>query len=804
MNKLWLFLFAPLLSAQSMSTQELLMGIQKLGVAGSVMYVAAHPDDENTRLLGWLANEMKLETAYLSLTRGDGGQNLIGPELGKDLGQLRSKELEEARKIDGAHQFFTRAIDFGFSKSYIETFDIWNREAVLSDVLQVFKKCNPDVIFTRFSIQPGGTHGHHTASAMLALEAFNMLREETDLPPHTFKPERIFWNTSKWFFQNNPTAMPDTFITVKVAGYNPLLGKSYAELAAIARSLHRSQGFGTAPDFKEPNEYFYQIAGSPIQHNAIFHGLDFSWKRFTGNDSLDVFINQIYTRFNPTKPAESVPDLLELRKRFIQLNIPFYSERKIALCEKLIAGSLGVYMRAFSRKNKYMPGDTLFIDNVIDVASQIPLEIIDYTLELPNHSPIKSKNNFAIPLPAQLPFSQPYWLEKPLSNGLFSVQNPQWNFLPANPPVFRMFVHLKYAMDTFTLEIPVCFREINPAFGEKFSPVYTYPPLILKPEQEYLVFPNSTPKILQVAVEPLAQTTMEWKVVPEVPKGWKCRILNGETIPSGMNRVHMIQLEISPNQKSTGPDFLLLHLTNEMGDTLSRMLHTSNYPHTGPLVHFPLTEIRLAYKPMTLPTYPIAYISGASDEVSLAMEKLGMKIERISPETLMEKGYNGRVLIVGIRCLNIAAEPDKLKQAMLQFAANGGTLIMMYHTTAQLSNKEILPGLVLGRNRVTREEQVPLVLNLEHKVWHKPNPISPQDLRGWTQEWGLYAADSWSKDWTEYIELADPMEPPTRGLLLSRKWGRGALVYTGLSFFRQLALPHPGAYALWINIVAHQ
>src|SRR6201993_720243 len=321
---LFLFVSISLLHAhaqQEWNASEILQNIEKLNVCGSVLYIAAHPDDENTRLLAYLSKERKLRTGYLSCTRGDGGQNLIGKEQGEMLGLVRTQELLAARRIDGAEQFFTRANDFGFSKNPKETFSIWNKDSILADVVLAIRKFKPDVIICRFPTTGEGGHGHHTASAILALEAFDAAADPTKFPEQlaytqTWQAKRIFWNTFN--FGGTNTTAPDQ-LKIDVGVFNPLLGKSYGEIAADSRSMHKSQGFGSAKVRGESIEYFKQLKGDKA-NTDLFESINQTWARFTATASLQKTIDDGIKKYNPQLPEKIVADLVAIYKELKQLD----------------------------------------------------------------------------------------------------------------------------------------------------------------------------------------------------------------------------------------------------------------------------------------------------------------------------------------------------------------------------------------------------------------------------------------------------------------------------------------------------
>src|SRR6266446_5619383 len=315
----------PLLSPEQMNASEIQLALQKLNVLGRVLYIAAHPDDENTNLMALWANGSLYDSAYLSVTRGDGGQNLIGPELGERLGVIRTEELLDARRIDHAQQFFSRAIDFGFSKTADETMHIWDHDKILADIVWVVRNFRPDVMVTRFSPEDQKTHGHHTASAILAQEAFSAAADPNRFPEQLafvkpWHPTRLVWNTSPFFFSNRNLPFDPTGLSVlEAGGYNPLLGKAYTEIAAASLSMHKSQGVGSPPRRGARKEYFKLLEGQPMT-SSVFEGVDTSWSRLANSESVAAEIRQIISKFDPADSAASVPDLLKLRQAMSATN----------------------------------------------------------------------------------------------------------------------------------------------------------------------------------------------------------------------------------------------------------------------------------------------------------------------------------------------------------------------------------------------------------------------------------------------------------------------------------------------------
>src|SRR5437773_922832 len=377
----------PLLSPDQMDGGEIQLALEKLNVLGRVLYIAAHPDDENTNLMALWANGALYDSGYLSVTRGDGGQNLLGPELGERLGVIRTGELLDARRIDHGKQFFTRAIDFGFSKTADETLRIWDRDKILADIVWVIRNFRPDVLVTRFSPEDQLTHGHHTASAILAQEAFVAAGDPNRFPEQLafvkpWRPTRLVWNTSPFFFKNrNLPFDPTGLIVLEAGGYNPLLGKAYTEIAAASLSMHKSQGVGSPPRRGARKEYFKLLEGEPMT-SSLFEGIDTTWSRVANSESIATQIRQIISNFRPGDPAASVPELLKLRQAMSRIKDDSWIGEKKAELDAIIAACLGLHVEASTTNEAVTPGQTATIK--VEAINRCDIPVILKEVRLPN------------------------------------------------------------------------------------------------------------------------------------------------------------------------------------------------------------------------------------------------------------------------------------------------------------------------------------------------------------------------------------------------------------------------------------
>lgn len=469
---------------QQMSSGEILHNIKKLNVLGSVLYVAAHPDDENTRLIAHMAKERQYQTAYLAMTRGDGGQNLIGNEQGVELGLIRTQELLAARRIDGGQQFFTRAYDFGYSKRTDEALAIWDKEKVLADAVWVIRNFKPDVIITRFPEDSRAGHGHHSGSAVIAREAFvaaadpSRFAEQFKYGVGPWQAKRILWNTFS-FGSTNTTA--ENQMKIEVGQYIPLLGKSIGEIAAESRSQHRSQGFGSASSRGTSTEYFIPVLGDKAEKDPM-DGIDLSWSRVKGADAISKLVDVLVTSFDPQHPENAIPKLIAIKKELNSIGDAYWKKIKTQEVDQLILRCGGLHIEALSNKKLIKQGDTLQVNLTVNNRSGAEVKIQETSLGgivTREQVQLKKNNNwnqsFSLPISPSAKHTQPYWLVNEMSTGFFNVSDQTLIGDAENKSSFQVHVKLTVQGEPIDLLQPVQYRFVNPAIGEFFHPVYVVP-----------------------------------------------------------------------------------------------------------------------------------------------------------------------------------------------------------------------------------------------------------------------------------------------------------------------------------------
>jgi LmbE family N-acetylglucosaminyl deacetylase len=818
---------------------QIALGLRKLGVAGSVLYVAAHPDDENTALLAYLANGAQLRTGYLSITRGDGGQNLIGSEQGPALGLIRTQELLAARRIDGAEQFFTRALDFGFSKSPDETLRIWGKEAVLADTVAVIRKFRPDVIVTRFSPEPAETHGHHTASAILAVEAFHAAADPKFHPEQlvggvgVWQARRIFWNRSSFFIKPTDDVTGDAKLDVD--GYNPLLGESYGEMAADGRSMHKSQGFGVARTRTPIVEYFKLLASSdPKEVSAgkplagILAGVDVTLKRFAGAARLGALIDKAIAKFDPAAPYASVPALVAVDGALSEISDAGWRAEKQREVGDLVVACAGLFVDATAADHRAAPGTAVEITATAVDRSPVAVTLdevrfpfeatghaVAHKLETPKQegpriagaaagAPLELKQS--VKLPVELAPTTPYWLEALPDAGLYHAA-PAFIGLPERASPVEVTFVFTIGGRHFTVARPVSYKWTDPVMGERYRALEVTPAVSVRPETSVLMFPRGVVQTLTVrlvAGAPSATGVLR----PEAPAGWTVEPASAPFTLGAVGSEAALSFHVRATA-GAGTAPAPLHVVAELaGARLSRGVVRIEHPHIPIQTYLVPSDVQLIPVDLAIAGKRIGYIPGPGDEVPASLRQVGYEVTILSDEALAAGAPAlGRfdAIVVGVRAFNTNERLRAAHAALMAYVGNGGTLVVQYNTNNRLAALTVPLGpwpFDIGQKRVTDETAAVTFAAAGHPALTTPNAISPKDFEGWVQERGLYFAEKWDSHYETPLSMHDPGEPPQSGSLLWARSGKGTFVYTGLAFFRQLPAGVPGAYRLFANLLA--
>jgi LmbE family N-acetylglucosaminyl deacetylase len=801
-----LLLFPQFLIAQMqpLHTGEIVAGLQKLGVQGSVLYIAAHPDDENTRLLAYFAKELKVRTGYLSLTRGDGGQNLIGNEQAELLGLIRTQELLAARRTDGAEQFFTRANDFGFSKTSDESFKLWGKEQILADAVWVIRKFRPNVIITRFPEDARAGHGHHAGSAIIAREAFVAAADPKRFPEQLkfvkpWQAKRILWNTFN--FGGNNTTAPDQ-LKVDVGLYNPLLGRSYGEIAAMSRTNHKSQGFGSALQRGESFEFFVNVAGDPAK-TSLFDGIDLA----LDNKEIKELLTEAQKNFNPNAPWLTIPQLLKLKVATKQLTFNHQ------LLDELIMACAGVWVEAISAENSYAVGDTIpvkiqFIKRSPDFvgtngAEQSTVNADGKVFPVVANQPL----NIDVRIPAKI-ITQPYWLTSEHPIGQYKVGSQEEVGFPENPEQLSYKLSIKIMGSTINLVLPIQYKFTDPAKGEKYQPLIVAPQVTATMSEKAYIFNGSAHKTINVQLHSF-KNQASGKITPILPKGWRSvptaidyqlakkgdeQTISFEIIPG--NEIHAGKIEL--NLTAATPENKNPQKIEATG------LRTMNYDHIPTITIFPPATASLQKIELKIVGKKIVYIDGAGDLTAQALKEMGYEVSHLTPWQIINTDLSVYdAIVTGVRLYNISEEIKLMQPKLLAYVEKGGTLLLQYNVNTNLKIQNLGPyPFRLSNKRVTEEDAKVNFLSTAHAALNYPNKITAQDFEGWVQERGIYFGVDIDPRYTTILSMNDTNEASADGSVLIADYGKGKYVYTSLVFFRELPAGVPGAYRLFANLLA--
>ncbi len=789
---------------KQLNSAEIYHQLKKLQVVGNVLYLAAHPDDENTRFISYCANEKLYKTAYLSLTRGDGGQNLIGTEISEELGIVRTQELLAARRIDGGTQYFTRAIDFGYSKTPEETLEIWDKDKILADVVWVIRKFRPDVIVCRFPTDGGGGHGHHTASAILAKEAFGLAGDSAHYPEQlayvdVWQPTRVVINTGRWW--NDSISVKDPgVVAIDIGKYNPVLGTSYNELAAYSRSQHKSQGFGSTGTRGEQIEYFEHLAGTPANKD-LFDGYASNWSRIEGSKNVEKTIDNLLKYFVIENPAAIYAELVRLRNQLLVLNAnknPFVTQ-KIKDVEQLMLQTCGIYIEAVANVHSAADNDSVdvtfeFVDRsgMSSALLSIESKTLGYskTFELAENTFFEQKISMK-----NLPISQPYWLAKEGLLGTYTVTDQKLIGLPENNPAV-IFTATYGWKNTEQIKVPLVYKWNDPVKGEQYRPFIITPAVTATISQHINLFANEKSKKVEIILKAHADK-QEGTLTAVTPKGWTIDYDRNFSLAKKGDEQKVI-ITITPNEKAEN-GFLEMMINGNK----ARAIRTISYDHIPTQVWFPESKTKLVYVPVKTKSKKIGYLVGAGDLVQQALQNIGYEVTLLTeadlePENLVQ--YDA--IFTGIRFFNVEERSAYMAPKLLEYVKQGGNLIVQYNTRHQMKTQNFGPyPITLSRHRVTEEKSAVNFLQPDHKALNNPNKIGLSDFENWVQERGLYFASAWDDRYTPLLSWHDKGEPAREGALLVTKYGQGNYIYTGISFFRELPAGVPGAYKLLINLI---
>ncbi len=813
---------------------ELQLALKKLNVVGSALYLAAHPDDENTALIAWFANERLLRTGYLSLTRGDGGQNLIGAEQRELMGLIRTQELIQARKTDGGEQFFTRANDFGFSKSAKESQQIWDREQVLADMVWTIRNFRPDVIVTRFPPSKDAGHGHHEASAILAEEAFQAAGDATRFPEQltyvqVWQAKRLVWNVFSrrgGQFSNMPKDSAAKIVGVEMGNYNPLLGKSNLSIAAESRSMHKSQGFGAGKNHGTRTDYLQHTLGLPAKKD-ILDDITLTWKRFAGTESFATLLEKAYKNFNAEQSHLTAPILREAYQKMIDFQATtqdkeakFWVKYKAEEVKNLLLACIGLWAEGNATEYTIAKGDTLGLKLeialrmgnfplVIEQASiqsmatgkVIDIDSLPKTLNAPQLWTKRTK----IYINSQEPTTQPYWLTEKPTQGLYSVKDQAMRGKPENPAAYKLILQVNFQGTSLTIERPITYKWVKPEDTEIYRPLEVTPKVMVNIAQDAYLFAGQQSKTLTFVLQ-AGSPNQKGQLSLKLPEGWTAEPNVHNFLLKNKEEQQKVDIKITPSKDSkAGTAKLFLQLAGEQEAKPAVGMQRIDYKHIPIQTVFPTAEVFLDRFDMQMAGKQIGYIEGAGDDIASCLEQVGYTVTRLKADALGGNLAQFDAIIFGIRAYNTQNDLKNATPFLKKYVEQGGTVVVQYNTSQGLVTKDLgVYPFTIGRERVTVESAPIRFLLPAHPLLNVPNKITDADFTGWVQERGLYFAQDWDAKYEAVLASADPDEPELKGGLIYAKFGKGKFIYTGLAFFRQLPAGVKGAYRLFANLLANE
>jgi LmbE family N-acetylglucosaminyl deacetylase len=790
--------------------------LASFATTGTLLHVAAHPDDENTHLITYFARARGYRTGYLSLTRGDGGQNEIGPEFDAKLGVARTQELLEARKLDGGVQFFTRAIDFGYSKSAEETLRFWDRREVLGDVVRVIRQFRPDVIVTRFSPRGGGTHGHHTASGILGVEALQLAADPGAYPEQLAEGLRP-WRARRVVLNSGGPGRGggEGGLRLDIGGADPATGEGLGTIAGRSRARHITQGFGSfgaRGGGAGPNEQsFTVLAGEPATRD-LFDGVDVTWGRYgPAGVELAVAIEAVRRDFRPEQPAASVPALFALRRRLDALPADALVVDRRRQLEGIIQECLGLRAQATADRAEVVPGSPLRwnLELATGTAAVRLRGVLLDDRELPEgRGEVAPGGVWRLQTEARVsadqPLTHPYWLREEGAAGLFTVADRSLIGRAEDPPAFSWTFVLEIGGEPLSLVVPGEALETGERAGRRRG-VAVVAPVVFQLAHEVELFALGATKEVKVQLtregEPLVG-----RLVAEAGNGWKAEVPAPE-FRAGSGGPASVTVRVTAPAAGGGARLRLLAEVG--GRRYAGQRAEIRYPHLAPQVLQPPAVVRLVAADVQVRARRVGYLPGAGDDLERALVQLGCTLRRLEGKDLSPAGLAGLdAVVIGVRAFNERDDLAANLPGLFAWVEQGGTVVAQYNRPNGLAAANLGPHPLSIQGpapalRVT-DERAPVTLLLPgHPVLNAPNRIGLEDFAGWVQERGAYFPSSWDEArWEAVLALSDPGEAPLRSGLLVAPHGRGRYVYTGLAFFRQLPAGVPGAYRLLANLIS--
>lgn len=804
--------------AQKPNSAEIYNQIKKLNFLGSVLYIAAHPDDENTRLISYLSNETMARTGYLSLTRGDGGQNLLGSQLREELGVIRTQELIEARKIDGGEQFFSRANDFGYSKSPEETLQIWDKEKVLADIVWIIRNFQPDIIINRFDHRTSGnTHGHHTASAILSVESFDLSNNPSVFPNQLklvqpWQVKRQFFNIP-WgdygFNKQIDTTKKSNLFTLQTGVFYPYKGKSNQEIASLSYSSHQSQGFGCTEYCGDDTVYLELINGDASKDKStIFEGIDTTWNRVQGGKAIGELISNILQKFDLTNPSASISDLTKAYSMIQSLNEKHWKTIKLEELKKIIASCAELSLEAISQNQEATPGSVIKIKLEALNKSDISMQLISIKT-LPEQKTLSQNINLKkeipeyldldILLPQNIEYTQPYWLIEKRTEGMYTVADQKNIGAPDIIKTVKIIFNIQINGIEIPFEKMVIYKDPTKKKIENYLEIV--PEVTTTFLDNVSLFKDNTTKTISIKIK-AGKDSVKGNLQLELPKNWS---VSPKFIPFDLDKKdkeQVVYFEVTPpilNEEIVAKSIITIN-----GKKYNENQIFIDYNHISKQQILKPSESKFIRLDLKTNDEKIGYIMGAGDEVPNSLKQMGYKVTLIKPEEItLEKLDSFDVLVTGIRAYNTIQALAYKQTILFDFVNKGKVMLVQYNTINDILVSNIAPfPLEISLDRVTEENAEVQFLTPNHPVLNYPNKITSNDFKGWKQEQGLYYPKVYDNAFTPILSSNDKGETPKKGALLIAPYGKGYYIYTGLSFFRELPEGITGAFRLFANLIS--
>lgn len=795
--------------AQHLPSSALYHELLRFEETKRVLYIAAHPDDENTRLIAYLANAENAQVAYLSLTRGDGGQNLIGKELGIELGMIRTNELLKARETDGGRQLFSRALDFGFSKNPDETFNNWDREKLLSDVIWIIRNYQPDIIINRFNTIPGTTHGHHTSSAILSVEAFTKAADASVFSEQLnytkpWQAKRIFWNAYQWGGQYEPEE-GKVYHEFEVGEINPFLGDTYSQIAANSRTMHKSQGFGSTAQVGKASDFIEMIDGESFELHP-FEGIENRWMHLRQGTAIAEAIQKAVKEFDFLKPESNLENLLGI-KLLLQSEDSqetWFQEKKEHL-DQLILDILGVKAEFIIKKEIGYPGEKINVEFVFNNPSASPIQLKNFgsevfsenlNVEAKNNEPVRKSMDIFIP--KDYPVSQPFWLENPLDNSLFGITEQKKIGPPVNGPNVYGMLDMSVSGYPISVQVPLEFKYNDQVDGEVKQPFTLVPEVnVSLDKNNVFLIPGADDK-LEVEVS-FRDRILQGKLEVIGLEQNQFEIFDPEIDERRKRLIYTIQFKDSDAEKKS----LQIRYLAEDGRSFNQDTKRIIYKHIPNLTYFTHTDLNLVKMDLKISGQKIGYIPGAGDDLPDFLRSLGYEVSILEESDLsvLSRLKDFKTVIVGIRAFNVNQSLASNMDKLMEYVNGGGNMIVQYNTASPLLTRELGPfPFNISRDRVTVEGS-PVKADFKHALMSSPNQVQEKDFDGWVQERGLYFVSDWDEQYDAPLIMQDPGENASKGSLIHAKYGKGTYTYSGISWFRQLPAGVPGAVKIFVNLI---